>query len=344
MSNKLATKHKSSLTLKSPIKKSYFNHSKHAENSEKCEKEFSVTIFPFIICLIFFIHWIIVCPLIWALLYRTEFSENWPNYWPYLYWLVAFSAWLLPMLIFLLIWRRATTTKNDRLISGANSIEIQHEKNSCLENNDGFAQPEILELTSVSRNKDEGHSEVHKTRKEKIKQLAPLVIHRNMSGQSGTENLGDVKIETPIEDEEKIEKYIDKDLMDKYNKFVRLDRPLSLRSSVASEKSNSDVPLSPRELFFIDLIRHAESNEDKNSIDSPTKLAQSISQKKTAACTETRPTEESSYFIANVESPGANKNEIFIEILEPEITLKSVTNQISIIQDCSEKVNVDLGL
>lgn len=245
-------------------------------------------------------------------------------------------------MILLAIWRRRKTEEIDRLISDENFFNIPH-RNTYLRNHDDSVQPEIIEMTSISYKNDEDPSKhVEGRKKDRRKQLAPLIIHRNMSGQSRPENSGDVKIETPID--EKTEGEIDKNLMEKYVRFVTLDKPLSLRSSTVSEKSNPEgVPLSPRELFFIDLIQNAEKNDAKKCTDSTTKVAQFISQERTSNGIKTRTTEES-YFIANVESPVINKNEIFIEIQEPQITLQSVPTDISICLDRFTENNVPNGL
>lgn len=187
----------------------------------------------------------------------------------------------------------------------------------------------------------------------KHKDLPPLVIHRRMSGND-VENAGIVKMEdkssegdtTEVETEEMGSKIsVDRNFIKDYLKLVTVtpseDEPDTIKSS--------EPPLSPRELFFIDLIREAEkaesnkANNKRNSVEGKHFFPKDFSHKEytgkdnkvgDAKDVQNAPTEkvdpkeeeneaerEASYFIANIESPLSEKSEVFLEI-NPEAELQ----------------------
>lgn len=316
MSNKLAARHKSSLTLKSPIKKSIRSRKKYSDdrNEEDHAGGFRMTMYPTIFCLVFFFHWIVLCPLIWALLYRTQFSEDWPSSWPYLYWIVALLVWVAVMLALVVLWRARKKRHEDDLLNP----KVVENSSPSYNTNVEAVQPEVtqLGLSSWKDDRDDGSSierAKEETRRERRKKLAPLVIHQSMTGLERTENSGDVSIETAIAR--------DRDSLKSYLKLVTVQTPFTPGSPAPDDRASSDIPMSPRELFFIDLIREAERSADK------------VGSRNSRFFDETKTEEkrEAHYFIADVETPVNERTEIFIEIepttAKPRLTLESVSNE-----------------
>lgn len=90
------------------------------------------------------------------------------------------------------------------------------------------------------------------------KDLSPLVIHKQMSGEN-IEDTGVVHVEQDENNQLDVANdYVEKSPLQDYLKLVTMT-PLD------DEVKSLETPMSPRELFFIDLIREAEKAESAKS-------------------------------------------------------------------------------
>ncbi|KAK0073415.1 hypothetical protein PV326_013444, partial [Microctonus aethiopoides] len=195
------------------------------------------------------------------------FSETWPHTWPYFYWTVALLIWLVLMIIFIIIWRYRKNSQNKsndiqsstliskpQLINNDNSQEEEEEEN------------ENVKLFEV-RN-DKKSVIIPGNLRENRPKLSPLIIiHQNMSDNDDNERSGDVEIVDEIDDDipdtanpNRISQSVNRSSIKDYLKIVTVDSP---SPEIQDDNDDDDDtspprPLSPRELFFIDLIRGAK--------------------------------------------------------------------------------------
>ncbi|CAD1478310.1 unnamed protein product, partial [Heterotrigona itama] len=202
--------------------------------------------------------------------------------------------------------------------------------------NDSVSNRQIL-IDKSSTNLNE--SQDNKTRKHK--DLPPLVIHRRNSGKN-VEHVGTVNVEKNVDEDDK-----DEDVLKSGNDILKNQREsmtdcLKLATVTRQDEldtKSSKGPLSPRELFFIDLIREvekAERNRERNSprmeenqffpsnfslhprkdVNKDTKEEQKLSG------VLTNKEQEVTYFIADIKSPRKEKNDCCLlpnQIMIPQL-------------------------
>lgn len=345
MSGKLAAKHTNSIALKKH--KLLLNRS---ESRSCCpySRPHRLAIFCIITCCIFVLYWIILSPLLISA-YHSDKAKNWPNGWYILNWIIAFLIWLFIMLCLLLIWKcfeikhhnddvkLQSYGTNDSLNSGSLiNTKLNHSQNVKLKDTkqDGPPIDSISDKDRIACDKSNmdisdksGHNKV-----KKHKDLPPLVIHRRNSGNE-VGRIGTINMEKNVNKDEDIPKSGNDTLK---NQRESMKDYLKLVAVTPQDELDTKSPkgsLSPRELFFIDLIREAEKaeqnrtsnpqgtegnqffpsdfslarkdvNEDKREKQKPTDIP-------------TNKQQEVTYFIADVKSPKREKNEVYLEI-EPD--------------------------
>lgn len=243
--------------MKSPIK-SDFVKKKYCEEVQENRKDYTrpLKILSFIVYGVFFIFWIIVCPLTWALLNQSPSSEQWPHYWPYILWTVAFIIWLIITSILIFFWRRQKIRK----VACHQTESLKSILTPKYVINVKEKQPEIMNMTQMTLNNDQEPVELRRNLKEERSRLPPLIIHPNITGQnenkinvSTSEDKGN--LDTPgLANSSRISREIGQSSIKEYLKIVTVETPSPAKDSPKS-------PLSPRELFFIDLIREADKKE-----------------------------------------------------------------------------------
>jgi len=177
------------------------------------------------------------------------------------------------------------------------------------------------------------HESESKINRENLKRDLPsLVIHKQISG----ENIEDTDGVVCVEENEKTRlsiasDYAQKSPLQDYLKLVTV-------SPSEDEVKSPKTPMSPRDLFFIDLIREAErverslktrthffpsetakSAKTMKSITNGTEHRKDIKDMKDENVKDKkdnklRSKRESNYFIADVESPTSEKTEVFLQI------------------------------
>ncbi|XP_068983974.1 uncharacterized protein [Bombus flavifrons] len=345
MSEKLAAKHTNSVALKKH--KLLLNRS---ESRSCCpySRPHRLAIFCIITCCIFVLYWIILSPLLISA-YHSGKAKNWPNGWYILNWIIAFLIWLFIMLCLLLIWKcfeikhhdddvkLQSYGTNDSLKSGTLiNTKLDHSQNVKLKDIKQD-RPPIDSISDKDRiacdksNMDISDKSWHNKVK-KHKDLPPLVIHRRNSGNE-VGRIGTINMEKNVNKDEDILKSGNDTLK---NQRESIKDYLKLVAVTPQDELDTKSPkgsLSPRELFFIDLIREAEKaeqnrtsnpqgtegnqffpsdfslarkdvNEDKREKQKPTDIP-------------TNKQQEVTYFIADVKSPKREKNEVYLEI-EPD--------------------------
>lgn len=188
-------------------------------------------------------------------------------------------------------------------------------------------------------------------RESKKSSLLPLVIQKRVSGEDIFEDTAVVHHHAERDEEEArlsvASDYVAKSPLQDYLQLV------TVSPSEEEEVKSAKTPMSPRELFFIDLIRGAEKAERANSSEprtyffpseatrgSDTKDAKKNGTKeekeedtedkgdakdavdsrgeRNGTSTSEKSKRESRYFIADVESPVCEKTEVFLRI-DPDV-------------------------
>lgn len=345
MSGKLAAKHTNSIALKKH--KLLLNRS---ESRSCCpySRPHRLAIFCIITCCIFVLYWIILSPLLISA-YHSDKAKNWPNGWYILNWIIAFLIWLFIMLCLLLIWKcfeikhhnddvkLQSYGTNDSLNSGSLiNTKLNHSQNVKLKDTkqDG---PPIDSISDKDRiacdksNMDISDKSWHNKVK-KHKDLPPLVIHRRNSGNE-VGRIGTINMEKNVNKDEDIPKSGNDTLK---NQRESMKDYLKLVAVTPQDELDTKSPkgsLSPRELFFIDLIREAEKAEQNRTSNPqgtegnqffPSDFSLARKDVKEDKREKQKPTDiptnkqqEVTYFIADVKSPKREKNEVYLEI-EPD--------------------------
>ncbi|XP_011859071.1 PREDICTED: uncharacterized protein LOC105556587 [Vollenhovia emeryi] len=333
MTTKLAIKHKDSLALKENRLhgKNYVIH--RQSSLKKCEH----LSFPWTTLCVFLVYWLVLCPLIWAICYVFAY---WPSYWSFIFWTVAFLIWIVIMCGLIIFWRRLQV-KQSLELSAISKYGSDNARRPLSVHQILSADAEFLE-------KGRNDSEAKKSDRENLrKDLPPLVIHKQLSGENIEDTAGVVRFE---EDERArlstVSRDAEKSPLQDYLKLVTV-------SPLEDEVKSPKTPMSPRELFFIDLIREAERVESAKSMKTRThffpseatesdnadtvtstedgenrtenvqyrgsaKNVENAKDKNDWEADEPRSKRESSYFIAEVESPTSEKTEVFLQILSSE--------------------------
>ncbi|XP_060827820.1 caveolae-associated protein 4-like [Bombus pascuorum] len=345
MSEKLAAKHTNSVALKKH--KLLLNRS---ESRSCCpySRPHRLAIFCIITCCIFILYWIILSPLLIGA-YHSGKAKNWPSEWFILNWIFAFLIWLFIMLCLLLIWKcfeikhydddvkLQSYGTNDSLKSGTLiNTKLDHSQNVKLKDTkqDGPPDDSISDKDKIAC--DKSNMDISdKSRHNKVKKhkdLPPLVIHRRNSGNE-VGRIGTINMEKNVNKDEDIPKSGNDTLK---NQRESMKDYLKLVAVTPQDELDTKSPkgsLSPRELFFIDLIREAEKAE-QNRTSNPQgtegnqffpsdfslvrkDVNEDKREKQKPTDTPTNKQQEVTYFIADVKSPKREKNEVYLEI-EPD--------------------------
>ncbi|XP_072763288.1 uncharacterized protein [Anoplolepis gracilipes] len=315
MTTKLAMKHKDSLALK---ENKFRGEKNEIYKESKLKKYLS---FPWLILSVFLVYWFALCPLIWAI---CSTSRHWPLYWPIFFWIVAFLIWIIIMCGLIIFRRSLLATQNPKIntISKYGTDNVERSLNIYQTSPKDTKSPETEKLNdSVSHD-----PEPKKNNRENFlkKDLPPLVIHKQISGEN-IEDIGVVHVEKDETAHLDIaSNYVEKSPLQDYLKLVTVLSP--------DETKSPKTPMSPRELFFIDLIREAEKAENVKLLETKVHFFSSETTEDNMKNMENTKEEknskdaknekdkinelkcESSYFIADVDSPVSEKTEVFLQI------------------------------
>ncbi|KAL0100942.1 hypothetical protein PUN28_019374 [Cardiocondyla obscurior] len=288
--------------------------------------------FPWTTFCVFLVYWIIICPLIWAVCYIFAY---WPSYWSFIFWIIAFLIWIAIMCGLIIVWRRFQVNQ---------SLEI----NTNSKYGSGNAREPLCVYQTSSMNTDSldtkkrNDTECKKSdRQNRGKDLPPLVIHKQLSGKNIEDIAGMVRIE-----QDETTRF---SIASNYDENNPLQEFLQLVTVSPSEENEKPLktPMSPRELFFIDLIREAEKAESARPLQihflasettDNTETTKNVKDekdlenlkhrksakdmhfledgenKKSREENKLKAKRESNYFIADVESLTSEKTEIFLQI------------------------------
>ncbi|CAL7933062.1 unnamed protein product [Xylocopa violacea] len=317
MTERLAAKHTNSVALKKNI---LLTKDSKVRRCCPYSRPYRLAIFCVTACCIFLIYWLIVTPLLMNVFIDYRSTKI---VWLVLYWLIAFLIWLLIMLCFYLIWRctEKQCNGNPALQSyGTNDspkLPLVTTKQDHSDNlkpkgvkQDGLPNDFISDKPSTNTSDESRPGKI-----KKHKDLPPLVIHRRNSGND-IERVGSVSVKENVDAENKEN--------EDYLKLVTIT-PQSGNDTKSPKQS-----LSPREMFFIELIKEAEKaekNKESNPQDaegkhffphdfSPTKknINEDVKEKKPGGTSAKSKEPEATYFIADVGSPKKEKTEVFLDI------------------------------
>nr|XP_012144946.1 PREDICTED: uncharacterized protein LOC105662994 [Megachile rotundata] len=321
MSEKLAAKHTNSLAL-----------TKHKllqqESGTKsyccpCTRPHKLALFCIVSCCIFLLYWIVITPL---LISHPDVlgPKPWSNVWFIAYWIGAFLIWLFIMVCLVLLWRcygpkHSEDVKLQKYGTNGTpkSVSFNEDVKLDIKQEDGRLSSEsTVEKKDISNDKVKKHRD-----------LPPLVIHRRNLGNDA-ECAGSVNIEEDDGDVQS-KRGSQKEQRESMKSYLKL---VTVTPQDETDKTPKAL-LSPRELFFIDLIREAEKAEQNKGAnverkhffpnDFLEKERDAISREKAEPSTSEQ--REATYFIADVESPRSEKAEVYLEIQpEPEVKEWSV--------------------
>jgi len=321
MTTKLAIKRKDSFTLKKNRL-----HGKNCVIEQSKLKRCKHLSFPWSILIVFLVYWFFLCPLIWSICYPLR------PLWPFLFF--AFLIWIIIMCGLIILWRRFQVEQNLEI----NTISKYGSDNARKPLSVHQISPKDAEFLETKKWNDSHDLESKKNREDLRKDLPPLVIHKQISGENIEDTAGIVRVE---EDERThlsiVSDYAEKSPLQDYLKLVTV-------SPSEDEVKSPKTPMSPRDIFFIDLIREADRVESARSSKTrthffPSETTESANAEIVKSVRDGKDTEEhrkdikdvedakkdkkdnklkskreSSYFIADVESPTNEKTEVFIQI------------------------------
>lgn len=340
MNDKFAVKHTNSISLKKQkllLKKSESN------NCFPYSRPYKLAIFCIVSCCIFFIYWLVLTPLLISAFANHHSGKI--KIWSgslILYWLIAFLIWLFIMLCLIIIWKCVEIKSNDKMkfqSYGTNNTlkseslintKLDYSQNTKLK--DKPLNDSIIDKNKILHDKlnINNSDELRYNKLKRYRDLPPLVIHRRNSGND-IEHTGIVNVKKNIS-EGINENNEDEYLLKSGNNYLKNQKEsikdyLKLVTVTPQNELDTKTPkefLSPRELFFIDLIREAEKaerNRENNSQEtekkhffsndfSPIEKDVNKNLKEEKKLTDHRTT----YFIADIENPKSEKNEVFLKI------------------------------
>ncbi|KAF2896417.1 hypothetical protein ILUMI_09760, partial [Ignelater luminosus] len=236
------------MNLKSCVTKS--KSTKHEYVPHKLRsRPFRFITLPIFGLVLFILYWFIICPLIFVALWRMH--HDWPKEWPFYYWAGALIIFVILLAILVCIWRYSSRKKQEA------ESGIDHKKVPIKCRKDSNPKKlYTISLNTIQKNQD---------KPEKI------CIEPSTCQQDSAVTLEQKLIGNSPKDEDTIEKDIDKvfrrcSLQHRSQKEMK--RPESLALSTVTETTaevhSASSPLTPRELFFWDLIQNA--NKTRNSI------------------------------------------------------------------------------
>lgn len=344
MNDKFAVKHTNSISLK---KQKLLLKENESNNCFPYSKPYKLVIFCIVSCCIFFIYWFILTPLLISA-FANHYSskiEIWSGS-LVLYWLIAFLIWLFIMLCLIIIWKCDEIKSNNKIklqSYGTNSTlksgslintKLDYSQNTKLK--DKPLNDLIIDKNKISHNKlnINNSDELRYNKLKRYRDLPPLVIHRRNSGND-IEHTGIVNVKKNI-NESINENNEDEYLLKTGNNYLKNQKEsikdyLKLVTVTPQDELETKTPkesLSPRELFFIDLIREAEKaeqNRENNPQEtekkhffsddfSPTEKDVNKNLKEEKKLIENLTDHRTTYFIADIKSPKNEKTEIFLKI------------------------------
>lgn len=347
MNDKFAAKHTNSISLK---KQKLLLKESESNNCFPYLKPYKLTIFCIVSCCIFFIYWFVLTPFLISTFanHHSGKIEIWSGN-LILYWLIAFLIWLFIMLCLIIIWKCVEIKNNNKMklqSYGTNSTlksgslintKLDYLQNAKLKNKP--LHDLIIDKNKISHDKlnINNSDELQYNKLKRYRDLPPLMIHRRNSGND-IEHTGIVNVKKNINEsinENNEDEYLEDELKSG-NNYLKNQKEsikdyLKLVTVTPQDKSDTNIPkesLSPRELFFIDLIREAEKAE-RNRENNPQKT-----EKKHFFSDDFSPTEKdvnknlkeekkliknltdhrTTYFIADIKSPKNEKTEVFLKI------------------------------
>lgn len=339
MNDKFAVKHTNSISLK----KQKLLLKESESNNCFSYSPYKLTIFCIVSCCIFFIYWFVLTPLLINTL--VNYHSNKIEIWLVLYWLIAFLIWLFIMLCLIIIWKCVEIKSNNKIklqSYGTNSTlksgslintKFDYSQNAKLK--DKPLNDLIIDKNKISHDKlnINNSDECQYNKLKRYRDLPPLVIHRRNSGND-IEHTGIVNVKKNI-NESINENNEDEYLLKSGNNYLKKQKEsikdyLKLVTVTPQDESDTKIPkesLSPRELFFIDLIREAEKaerNRENNPQEtekkhffsddfSPTEKDVNKNLKEEKKLIENL-TDHKTYFIADIKSPKSEKTEVFLKI------------------------------
>ncbi|XP_078036095.1 uncharacterized protein LOC144469551 [Augochlora pura] len=361
MSEILAVKHKNSLNLT----EQKLLQEKRDTNYYGCISPCRLIIFCIVMLSIFVVYWFVLGPILIHTILKDKMHDKYSKLMFVAYWVAAFFIWLFITLAIAIIWKCIEMKRNEKSelqsYGTSNSdipLPIICRKDDTTRSIVKFTdtkgdRPEsklIPDKDKMKREADETDKynslEMRRNKSKKHKDLPPLMIHRRNSGNN-IENPGNVNLtsDTDETDEDalksgKIMPKIQRQSMQDYLKLVTVT-PEGEMDSPKSPKG----PLSPRDLFFIDLIKAAEEADKNKENDSaketdgkhffpnnfsPTEKDVGIDTPNENEAPDNPSSNidaEPTYFIANIESPKCEKTEVHIDLdPEPEIVAPHLVN------------------
>ncbi|XP_053996574.1 uncharacterized protein LOC128886058 [Hylaeus anthracinus] len=327
---------------------------KKLRNCCRCSIPYKLAAFCIITCLIFVMYWLIITPLLISAFrnYNANKTDRWSIARLVLYWATAFIIWLLIMLCLTLIWKRIESKQNRKIKlqsygtnTSASLISVKYDSPQIVKFANVKKDDSSNDLISAKNQTESVYDEIdtnisdesRNIKRKNPKDLPPLVIHRRNSGNDiespGTVNQKE-NIDKSDEDELKSGNEIIKRHRESMRDYLKL---VTVTPDDSVDGKSPKGPLSPRELFFIDLIKEAEKAERVKANDSseitPEKhlfprdvfpsqkdVDSNIKSDKKKSVDSPSSTGPSTYFIANVESPKSEKTEVYLEInSDPEL-------------------------
>ncbi|KAL2712763.1 mediator of RNA polymerase II transcription subunit 16 isoform X1 [Vespula squamosa] len=302
-----------------------------SKNSHLCFKPFGVSTFLIITCCTFLGFWFIICPLTWALCHSSFVARKHNN-----------------------IKKRSygsdsTNYPSHSLGENIQSVVAKDKSNDKIVMNFDLSSKDY-DKKNINNSKAIGDA-IQKDSKRK-KDLPPLAIHRKFSKNNienvnvvTTEKLQEKGDDKELEIEDIQETNVNRNSIKDYLTLVTVT-PSEEDKNIISPKT----PMSPRDLFFIDMIREAEKaekNKENKQEDISKRHSRFFPENTIVSMIDTidnkknnfgdknskkddfdkdnkddkKVERELNYFIAEVENPKNEKTEVFIEInktLEPD--------------------------
>ncbi|XP_076651122.1 uncharacterized protein LOC143358102 [Halictus rubicundus] len=353
MSEALAVKHKNSLAL---TEQKLLQEQSGKRRCCQCTEPYKLTVFCIVMLCVFVLYWFVLGPLLIHAVHGSK-NDHYSKHIFITYWVTAFFIWIFVTLCITVVWK-CVDTKQDKKVKLQTYGTSSEMTLGPMTNEKGgpthsvkFVETKEDKITDKEKIKSEPDEtdknnslEMRRNRSRKHKDLPPLVIHRRNSGNN-IENTGKVNLNSDSDGNGE-----DSDALKSGNIVPKIQRQsmqdyLKLVTVTPDDDTNTPKspkgPLSPRELFFIDLIKAAEE-ADQNKENGSAKVpdgkhffpndfssnekgvaADAPNEKKSSENPLPNSDPESTYFIANVESPKSEKTEVYIDV-NPENTKEIV--------------------
>lgn len=355
MSKAFSVKHKNSLIL---TEQKLLQEKSGKRRCCQCAEPYRLTVFCIVMLCVFVLYWFILGPLLIHAIHNDNKKDKYSKFLFIAYWIAAFFIWVFITLCITIVWKCIEAKQDEKFklqtygTSNAMTLgPMTYEKGGPTHNvkfverkEDRTADATISDkekMKNASDETDKNNSlEMRRNRSGKHKDLPSLVIHRRNSGNN-IENTGEVNLKSDSDENGE-----DSDALKSGNIIPKIQRQSMqdyLKLVTVTPDDGTDTPkspkgpLSPRELFFIDLIKAAEqADQNKENVSAevpdrkhffPNDFSPNEKGVVTDAPNEKNPSPNSdlktTYFIANVESPKSEKTEVYIDV-NPENTKEIV--------------------